>query len=311
MTSRRIGERAALAAIVVACAVWGSSFLFAKVALEELAIGHLVLWRFLIAAAVLVPLVSRRGLPRRSDLPRFALSGLLGVPLTFLPQFEGLARTTVASASLLVGTGTPLLALAGAILRHERPGTRGWIAVALSCLGLAIMVGLPGPGRSWLGDGLVFVSMVTTTAWVLVLMPLVGRYGGLVASAWTVTLGGIFQIPVAWLDGPPALPSSMLVWGALLGLGVACTAGSYALWNLGLERVPASRAGVYLNLEPVVGAALGVLLLHESVTAGLLAGGGLVLGASLLASIPARGPARAKDTRTVTAAPPERTARAA
>jgi drug/metabolite transporter (DMT)-like permease len=285
VTPQPIGERAALAAVIVACAVWGSSFLLAKVALEELAIGHLVLWRFAIAAAVLLPLVARRGLPRRRDLPRFAVSGLLCVPITFLPQFEGLTRTTVASASLLVGTGTPLLALAGALFRRERPGTRGWIAVALSCLGLAIMVGVPGPGRTWLGDTLVIVSMVTTTAWVLVMMPLVGRYGGLAATAWTLTLGGIFQIPVAWLDGPPALPSSLLGWGALIGLGVACTAGSYALWNLGLERVPPSRAGVYLNLEPVVGAALGVALLHDAVTAGLLAGGGLVLAASLLASV--------------------------
>ena len=294
MTSRPIGERAALAAVIVACAVWGASFLLAKVALEELPIGHLVLWRFAIAAAVLLPLVLRRGLPLRRDLPRFAVSGLLCVPITFLPQFEGLARTTVASASLLVGTGTPLLAVASALFRRERPGTRGWIAVTLSCLGLAIMVGVPGPGRSWLGDTLVFVSMVTTTAWVLVMMPLVRRYGGLAASAWTVTLGAIFQIPVAWLDGPPAIPSSLFGWGALLGLGVACTAGSYALWNLGLERVPPSRAGVYLNLEPVVGAALGVALLHDAVTAGLLAGGGLVLAASLLASVGA--PSSSADT---------------
>jgi drug/metabolite transporter (DMT)-like permease len=127
--------------------------------------------------------------------------------------------------------------------------------------------------------------MVTTTAWVLVMMPLVGRYGGLAASAWTVTFGAIAQIPVAWLDGSPALPSSLLGWSAVLGLGVACTAGSYALWNLGLERVPPSRAGVYLNLEPVVGATLGVALLHDAVTAGLLAGGGLVLASSVLASI--------------------------
>ncbi|HEY7574724.1 MAG TPA: DMT family transporter, partial [Thermoanaerobaculia bacterium] len=110
----------------------------------------------------------------------------------------------------------------------------------------------------------------------------------------------------------PDLPSSYLGWGALLGLGVACTAGSYALWNLGLERVPASRAGVYLNLEPVVGATLGVALLHEAVTAGLLAGGGLVLAASLLASLPSRAPAATLPTVEQTADPlPERTSRAA
>jgi drug/metabolite transporter (DMT)-like permease len=279
---------AALAAVIAACAIWGASFLFAKVALAELAVGHLILWRFAIAAGILTPIAIRHGLPRRRDWPRFALSALLCVPVTFLPQFEGLARTTVASASLLVGTGAPLLALAGALFRGERPGARGWSAVAVSTIGLGLMVGLPGPGRTWTGDLLVFVSMVATTAWVMATMPLVERYGGLAATGWTVALGTVFQLPVAWLDGAPALPSSPLGWGALLALGFGCTAGSYALWNRGLERVPASRAGVYLNLEPVVGATLGVLLLREPMTAGLLAGGGLILAASILASVPGR-----------------------
>jgi drug/metabolite transporter (DMT)-like permease len=301
--ARGLTERAALAAVVTACAIWGASFLLAKVALAELAVGHLVFWRFAIAAAVLVPWAARRGLPARRDFPRFALSALLCVPVTFLPQFEGVARTTVASASLIVGTAPPLLALAGALYRAERPGRRGWTAVGLSTLGLAVMVGSPGPGRTLTGDLLVFVSMVTTTAWVLVMMPLVARYGGLRATAWTVALGALFQLPVAWLDGPPALPASPLAWGALAGLGLGCTAGAYGLWNLGLERLPASRAGVFINLEPLVGATMGGALLGEPLTAGLLAGGGVVLAASVLASIPAR-PARPVETRRRVTRPP-------
>ncbi len=281
-------ERAALAAVIAACVMWGASFLLGKIALRELAVGHVVLWRFAIAALVLVPWAARRGLPARRDVRRFALSGLLCVPVTFLPQFEGLARTTVASASLIVGTAPPLIALGAALFHGERPGRRGWTAVAVSTAGLAVMVGVPGPGRALGGDLLVFASMVTSAAWVLVMMPLVARYGGLRATAWTVAAGALFQLPVAWLDGAPALPATPLAWTALAGLGLGCTAGSYGLWNVGLERLPASRAGVYINLEPVVGAALGVALLGELVTPALLAGGGLILAASIVASLPAR-----------------------
>lgn len=288
-------ERAALAAVVAACVIWGSSFLLAKVALAELPVGHVVLWRFALAALVLIPWAVRGGLPARRDVPRVALSALLCVPVTFLPQFEGVARTTVASASLIVGTAPPLLALGAALFHGERPGRRGWSAVALSTAGLAVMVGMPGPGRTLTGDLLVFVSMVTTTAWVLVMIPLVARYGGLRATAWTVTLGALFQLPVAWLDGVPALPATALGWAAIAGLGIGCTAGAYGLWNVGLERLPASRAGVYINLEPVVGAALGVMVLGEGTSAGLLGGGGLILAASVLASLPSR--KRAVETR--------------
>lgn len=288
MSPRSGSERAALAAVIAACAIWGASFLFAKIALADLPASHVVLWRFAIAAAVLGPMAARQGLPRRRDVGRFALAGLLCVPGALMIQFEGLARTTVASASLVVGTGTPLLALAGSLFRRDRLGRRGWMAVALSTAGLAVVVGAPGPGRTGIGDLLVFTSMIVTVAWILVSMPLVARYGGIAATGWTIILGALAQIPLAWLDGAPRAPASLAGWGALLALGLGCTAAAFALWNRGLERIEASRAGIYINLQPVVGALLGVSLLGDPITRGLLGGGALVLAASVLASLPAR-----------------------
>jgi drug/metabolite transporter (DMT)-like permease len=53
------------------------------------------------------------------------------------------------------------------------------------------------------------------------------------------------------------------------------------LWNWGIERVPASQAGVFLNLEPVVGAMLGVVLLHDVLGSFSILGGLLVIGAAI------------------------------
>lgn len=283
--------RSRIAALVVACAVWGSSFLFGKIALTGVPVAHLVLERFGLACAVLLPLsLVRGGAPRGRDRARFLVAGVVGVPLTFLLQFEGLARTTVTSASLIVGAGAPLVALAAAAFHGDRLDASGWRAVAVSTAGVTLLVGLPDPGRTALGDGLVFLSMVAAAAYILLCARLLRRYDALSVTAWTLALGTLALAPAAWaLEGPPSPAGlSPAVAGSVVVLGLACTAGTYLVWNWGLAGVPASRAGVYLNLEPLVGAMLGVALLGDPVSPGLAAGGAAIVGASIWISLPRR-----------------------
>ena len=286
-------DHARIGAIIAACVVWGSSFLFGKVALDELAVVHVVFARFALATAVLLPLaVLRHPMPAGREVPLLLLTGFLGVPATFLLQFEGLARTTVTSASLIVGTGAALLGLAGWLFRGERPGRRGWSAVGLSTAGVCLVVGLPAEGGSRIGDLLVLASMVVVVAYILLSARLMDRMAPIVVTGYSLALGCLTLLPLLWLEGIPAAPPSGTVWAALLALGLACTAAAYALWNWGLARVPSSRAGIYINLEPLVGAILGVFLLGDPLTGGTVAGGGLILGAAVWISIPKSDPAR-------------------
>ncbi len=280
-----------LLALAIASIVWGSSFLFGKIALEEIAAPHVVLQRFAIGCALLLPFaVARRSFPRRADLPLFLVAGVVGVPLTFLLQFEGLDRTTVTSASLIVGAGAPLVALGAAAFDGDRLDRSGWWAIALSTAGVALLVGLPGPGRTLLGDGLVLGSMVAAAAYLLLCARLLRRYDAFAATVWSLSAGTLVLAPIAWIvDGPPPVDGlSTSVVASVVVLGVGCTAGTYLLWNWGLARVPASRAGVYLNIEPLVGAILGVALLGEAVSIGLAIGGAAIVGAAVWISWPHR-----------------------
>ena len=72
---------------------------------------------------------------------------------------------------------------------------------------------------------------------------------------------------------------------------MGCTIGSFVLWNWGASRLPAGRAGVFLNLEPVSGALLGVTLLGDTAGPAVLLGGAVVLVAALLVSMGTRPPA--------------------
>jgi drug/metabolite transporter (DMT)-like permease len=74
---------------------------------------------------------------------------------------------------------------------------------------------------------------------------------------------------------------SLTVWVALAISGVFCTATTTLLWNWGIHQVPASRAGVFLNIEPVLGSVLGVELLGERLGPYAWLGGALILAAAI------------------------------
>ncbi|MCP4900640.1 MAG: EamA family transporter [bacterium] len=282
---------AGIAAVLFASTIWGGSFVLAKLAMDALPVAHVVLYRFLFASGLMLPFLlrSRVRLERR-DLPLFALTGFLMVPVTIILQFGGLALTSATSTALMVGVGTPLLAVAGVLFEKEQLDRRGWAAVAMSSAGVALLVGLPGEGNDWLGNLLVLASIVVSVVWILTSKRLILRYPAFYATGWIIVFGTLFLIPIvlAW-SGPPSLALSGTTWASLISLGVGCTVVAYALWNWGVSQIGASTAGIYLNLEPLTGAFLGILVLDDPLTTGLVVGGTLILtSAGLVSSTPHR-----------------------
>jgi drug/metabolite transporter (DMT)-like permease len=89
------------------------------------------------------------------------------------------------------------------------------------------------------------------------------------------------SVPVFY-GAPPLHHISLKAWLALAASGVLCTATTTLLWNWGLTQVPASQAGVLLNMEPLIGSILGVFVLHESLGPSARSGGTLILAAAIL-----------------------------
>jgi drug/metabolite transporter (DMT)-like permease len=210
------------------------------------------------------------------------VAGLLLGPASTLLQFEGLARTTASRAALLMGTLPVLLTVAGVALGHDRLGPRGWAAVALSVVGAALLVGSPGgAGASLLGDALVLGSAAATVTWVLVSHGILARHDPLAATGLMLLVATAWLVPPALWQGGASVPAAgAAAWGAVVALGVVCTALTYALWNVGLRYVSATRAAPLVNLEPLTGAALGVAILGEPLWATTVVGGVLILGAA-------------------------------
>ena len=280
-----MGRRKALGfgACALASAWWGCGFFFGKIALAEMSVGHMVLYRFCFGVVGLLPLmVTHPPSFSSKEWGVLALASFLGVPVQFLIQFYGLSLTTVSHASLMVGLMPVLLAVGAAVWAHERMDATGWLALAGSTSGAAMIAlgkhGVDG-GSSVAGDLLVVVSLAIALFWILANKRLMERHGPITVTVYGLVLGTAMLM--AWVPlqygMPPTTGVSWKAWAALAASGVLCTATTTLLWNYGLTQVPASQAGVLLNMEPLMGSMLGVFVLGERLGPRAWAGGGLIL----------------------------------
>ncbi len=277
------------AACALAGAIWGTGFFFGKIAMREMSSAHMVLYRFLFACIGLAPfLVRHRPRLNLREWRILLLAAFLGVPLQFLIQFAGLARTTVSHASLMVGTLPVVLAAGACIFAQERMDGIGWLTLTISTIGAALIAfggshhGSRGDTPSLIGDLMVVASMIIALAWILLNQRLLRDHSSMVVTAYGLASGTIMlAVWVFAVNGPPPIHISITAWLALAASGLLCTASTTFLWNWGLTRVPASRAGVFLNLEPMIGSLLGIVFLGEHLGTIAWFGGAMIVGAAI------------------------------
>jgi drug/metabolite transporter (DMT)-like permease len=285
------------AACAAAGALWGTGFFFGKIALREVAVGHMVLYRFLFAVIPMLPLARSRGDRwSRRDWTILIITAFFGVPVQFLVQFYGLSLTTLSHAALMIGTMPVILALAAAVFLHERLNEVGWAALAGSTAG-ACLIALGGHSNgasSLKGDLLIVASLVVSLVWILGNKDLLNRHRTLEVSARSLIVGTAMMLIWVWLQyGPPPVHGiSGKAWASLAASGLLCTASTTMLWNWGMTQVPASQAGIFLNMEPVIGSLLGVLVFHEQLGVFAWLGGALIVCSA--AVLTARSPAGAE-----------------
>jgi drug/metabolite transporter (DMT)-like permease len=302
MPTRTPSRTLGFAACAAASSLWGCGFFFGKIALAEMNVGAMVFYRFLFASIALLPLLLRRrpaAEPRfdRSDWITLLIGSLLGIPLQFLVQFTGLSLTTVSHASLMVGTLPVLLAVAATLFAQERMDATGWFSLAVSTTGAALIAlgarhaashaarhAATSNGPTLAGDMLVVLSMVIALGWIMLNKRLMQRHSASAVTAYGILAGTIMLglcVPILY-GIPPLHGISAKAWLALIASGILCTASTTLLWNWGMTQVPASQAGVLLNMEPLIGSVLGVFLLHESLGPSARVGGTMILAAAIL-----------------------------
>lgn len=270
-------NRLAFLALAAAGVFWGMGFPLGKLALRETAAAHVVLLRFAVAALVALPF-ALRGRETRALFrsPVVLLAGAL-YGVAFLVQFEGLARVSVTLAALLVGVMPALIALSARFL-GERVSGASWGGVAAATLGAVLIAGKPGGAGTPLGVALSLAALVIFLAWLFVLRKAPATAAPMAIPAVTVVVAAATILPIALvMHGAPKLDLSVGAWAGIVGQGLFSTLLATAAWQFGSARVGSASAGGFINIEPLMGAAIGVLLFGDHLTLALGVGGLLIL----------------------------------
>lgn len=270
-------------ALVLTIVIWGSALVATKSLLQEVGPFVVGVLRFLIAWVVLAPFAFRQGYRFSLALqPTFLLFGLTGIALYIAMTNLGLVFTSASSAALVQASIPAVTTLLSVLLLKERVSRLQLFGIGLSVASLLLVTGI-SLNREGLapavGNLLVFSSVVAWAAYTVQGKKLVSTFPWLLITTASISAGILWLLPFAigelWLQGMPHLRVDGLV--QLLYLGGASSALGYGLWNYGLRFLDASQAAPYINLIPVVGLILSIIVLHEPLSLIQVGGGALTL----------------------------------
>jgi len=275
---------------LLANAVYGTSYVATRIVLEHgVGPATLAVTRLVIGAAMLAPLaLARRPADNRlsgRDRWRVGWMGVLGFAAAFSFANWGIAGSTATNAALLITVEPVSLILLSPLFLGERLTCRELVGATLTLAGATLVVlnGVPGLSVSiaphWRGDLLLVLSGLAYAAYSLIGRSVLARHAALPVTTWSMLWGLAAMVPLGaleWLGGHrPRWSATALIGTAYLG--VVITALGYLVWNWVLERVEAPRLALFVNVQPVVGACLGIWWLGEPLTAFTVIGGALVL----------------------------------
>ncbi len=202
--------------------------------------------------------------------------------LAFEVQNEGLARSSVSLAALLVGAMPALIAIAARAL-GEPVSRLSWAGVAAATTGAALIAGRPQGAATPMGVVLSIIALFLFLTWLMILRRAPKPPTAMAMPAVTVIVAAATLVPISFaLHGAPRLDLSPTAWSAMIGQGIFCTFLATAAWQFGAHRVGHARAGVFVNIEPLMGAAIGVALFGDHLTWALGVGGLCILAGSLI-----------------------------
>lgn len=283
---------ASLARVGLLGCMWGSSFLFIKLALDGLSPLQIVLGRLLFGSLVLLAILAARGqrLPRRPVVwAHLTLMGVVANIVPFALFGWGEQRITSGLAGVLNGTTALFtMAFALALLPEERLTAARATGLLLGFAGVVVVVGPwdSNPLTSSLTGQLACLGAAAcyALAFAYTRRFLAGRgYPPLVLGASQLAAATALMLaaaPVVAFDPPRLAP---VVVGSLVALGVVGTGLAYLLYYRLIDDAGATSTSMVTYVIPVVAVVLGVVTLGEPVTWNLFAGGAVVVAGIALA----------------------------
>lgn len=261
-------------------AIWGSTFIVTKGALDAVDPVVMVAIRFVISAGLLLPWVLRRKNKARHMKEGFYLSLLLAT--LYLTQTTGLLYTSASNSGFITGLFIIFIPVFMFLFRREKPARLQLVSSALAIAGLWLLTG--GASGFNLGDALTLIAAAAYSAHLIVTDKYVKAEADTVLLAfhqfWMVSA---LSFAVALLKGAPLAVASAGGWGVIVFLAVFPTLTAFFIQMLAQRHSEPFKVGIIFTLEPVFAAIFawtwgGEGFVPVKALGGLLIVSGMLLG---------------------------------
>ena len=275
--------------VILAAACWGVIGLFNRI-LGQLGVG--VLQRVTIRNfGALVVLTAVFALVRRDvfrvklrHLPLFMGSGIVSVLGLSVVYFQCQMECSLAVAGILLYLAPSFVVLMSAALWKAPITRRKVTALVLALVGCALVSGIVGGEVTASPRGLLLgvASGFCDATYTVFSHYTLRHYDSLTMTYWTFVFAGLGSLAFWDTAAVTAALSDGRGLAGALGLAVIATALPYLLYTKGLEGVESGKASIIANVEPVVGALVGVFVFGETLSVWVILGIACVLGGVLL-----------------------------
>ena len=281
---------------LLAVVIWSGNFVVARAVADMIPPWQCNFWRWFTAFASILPFAWRH---LREDWPALrrhrryvVLMSLLGVTLMNTFFYKAGQSTESLNMALIAPTAPIIILIFSRLLYGEAITPRRLLGMLVVAAGIVILVSRGdmerlaalrfAPGDLWSLGGAASFGLYS----------LFMRHRGadlsvLGFSAATFGLGALFCVPpvlaeMCWL--PPVQWEPAVITGVLYA-GVGCSFGSFCLWTAAISRIGPVRAGIVYYSMPVFAAIGAHMVLNEAVNAAQVAGGMLIIGGILIATL--------------------------
>ena len=284
--------------LLAVAVIWGWTFVATKILVAEVGPVDLFALRLAIGLPFLGALLLLKRVRwrfSRDDVGPLCAGGAM-FTLHFLVQISGLLTTTATNSAWIIGVSPLALAVLSFVFLRERIGWNGIAGIAVASVGILLLVSRGAvTDLRWLqstGDWLVLASAHTWALYTVLTRDLARRRDPLAVTFGILLIAAAFTLLLWIAAGDPGSIRSLSPAGigALLYLAIPGLALGQWFWQEGVSRLGASRAGLYLYLEPLATSTLAVPLLGEPFGPLTALGGGLVLAGVYVGQRSVRGP---------------------
>jgi drug/metabolite transporter (DMT)-like permease len=268
--------------LVVVTAIWGCTFVVVKGALADASPLPFLAVRFMLAGLLLLAILGRGQVDRRTILP----GSILGLFLFagYLFQTWGLIYTTPSKSAFLTGFSVILVPVI-MMLSGFRMGSANLVGGVLGLLGIYLLVAPSGMAAVNRGDLLTLAGALSFAVHIV----LVGHYTKKFSFLHLVPVQ-VLVVGLLSLGALPFVPNQTLhltgrLVGAILVTAVLATGVAFSVQNWAQQYTPAAHTALIFALEPVFAALSSRLVIGEHFGGRVLLGSGLILAGMVISEI--------------------------